>query len=528
MTTIDHPDQRSDRAIREPAGDGGLRGKRILIVQQRGWAPKMGHVIAKKLQEEGAILAAYTVKKSSDHFVRTQKEVRYEQILSYEALMDSLDGMEEPDISFAEIEKDLGLQTVWPMLCTERTLVWDYGKKWYYGYSQAKNDEFIRKYGKQLYLQMKELFASFKPDLVISPNIIFPPHIIAERLCAKRGINIMCVSESKIRGISVFNYRFDFSDGPFIRRIRALNEGRATSENLERAESYIEEFRSQFKSSQALDYIMKKRSRLSLRVAFRRLLGSFKKALSRPNWGSPNYVATLGPTTDYRPPHIILRDALMPTINAWRVQKLKFHSLDDIGSFIYYPLQLQPEAPLDNMAYLYNNQFEMARLVARCLPGDYTLVTKEHPGMLGRRGPKAYRRLMTTPNVKLLETDYPTRKVLERAGLVIGPGSTTMVEAAFLGIPAIQFGDHSLTETLPNVVRAGSFDQLAGLLAGHLKLDCTTPEYRRRLQNYVAAAFDTGFDFNYFGAWEQGEDFDIEALWRIYKPRILEAMEPAR
>ena len=133
----------------------------------------MGHVIAKKLQDEGAILAAYTVKKSSDHFIRTQKEVHYEQILSYEALMDSLDGLDEPDITYAEIEKDLGLQTVWPMLCTERTLVWDYGQKWYYGYSQAKSDDFIRKYGKHLYLQMKELFATFEPDLVISPNIIF-------------------------------------------------------------------------------------------------------------------------------------------------------------------------------------------------------------------------------------------------------------------------------------------------------------------------------------------------------------------
>ena len=319
--------------------------------------------------------------------------------------------------------------------------------------------------------------------------------------------------------------QFDFSDGPFIRRIRALNEGRATSENLERADRYIDEFRSQFKSSQALDYIMKKRNRLSLTAAARRLASSFKNALWAPHWGSPNYVATLGPTTDYQPPRIMLRDALMPTINAWRVQKLKFHSLDDVGLFVYYPLQLQPEAPLDNMAYLYNNQFEMARLIARCLPGDYSLVTKEHPGMLGRRGPKAYRRLMTTPNVKLLETDYPTRNVLERASLVIGPGSTTMVESAFLGIPAIQFGDHSLTEALPNVVRAGSFDQLAGLLARHLQAG-TTPEYRQTLRDYVAAAYDTGFDFNYFGAWEQGEKFDSEALWRIYKPRFLEAMDP--
>ena len=176
-------------------------------------------------------------------------------------------------------------------------------------------------------------------------------------------------------------------------------------------------------------------------------------------------------------------------------------------------------------SYLYNNQFEVARLIARCIPGDYSLVVKEHPGMLGRRGPKAYRKLMETPNVTLLNVDEPTSRVLAGASLMIGPGSTTMVEAAFLGIPAIQLGDHSFTELLPNVRKSTGFDGLATLVRSQLKLDCATESYRKRLRNYVAAAFDTGFTFNYFGAWEQGEDFDQDALWKIYRANIVAALE---
>jgi hypothetical protein len=214
-------------------------------------------------------------------------------------------------------------------------------------------------------------------------------------------------------------------------------------------------------------------------------------------------------------------------VNAWRVGKVKFDPLPSEGKYIYYPLQLQPEAPLDNMAYLYNNQFEVARLIARCIPGDYTLVVKEHPGMLGRRGPKAYRKLKATPNVTVVNVDESTNRVLERASMVIGPGSTTMVEAAFLGIPAIQLGDHHFTELLPNVKKADGYDNLAALVHRQLEFDCTTDSYRRRLRNYVAAAFDTGFTFNYFGAWEQGENFDEEALWTIYRANIVAALEKA-
>lgn len=57
-----------------------LKGKRILIFQQRGWALNIGHFLAKKLQAEGCRLAALTLKQTTHEFVLNQKEVNFEMI----------------------------------------------------------------------------------------------------------------------------------------------------------------------------------------------------------------------------------------------------------------------------------------------------------------------------------------------------------------------------------------------------------------------------------------------------------------
>ena len=52
------------------------------------------------------------------------------------------------------------------------------------------------------------------------------------------------------------------------------------------------------------------------------------------------------------------------------------------------PLQFQPEESIDVQAPRFNNMIELARQVAMSLPGDMTLIVKDHPGMFGFRNPK--------------------------------------------------------------------------------------------------------------------------------------------
>jgi len=65
-----------------------LKGKRILIFQQRGWAKRVGHCLALKLQQEGCQLAALTLKKLAHKIITEQKTVNYEYIVNIDEIFE--------------------------------------------------------------------------------------------------------------------------------------------------------------------------------------------------------------------------------------------------------------------------------------------------------------------------------------------------------------------------------------------------------------------------------------------------------
>ena len=87
-----------------------LKGKRVLIFQQRGWAINIGHFLAKKLQAEGCRLAALTLKNTTHEFILNQKEVKYDLIISNdEVVSNPKKYLGEDDFSLKEICDSLGV-----------------------------------------------------------------------------------------------------------------------------------------------------------------------------------------------------------------------------------------------------------------------------------------------------------------------------------------------------------------------------------------------------------------------------------
>lgn len=230
---------------------------------------------------------------------------------------------------------------------------------------------------------------------------------------------------------------------------------------------------------------------------------------------------SLGATIDYKPPRIILRDFFANRRYKKFAQNFPYHPLEKLGKFIYFPLQFQPEATIDVQAPYFSNQLETARLVAMSLPGDYTLAVKEHPAMVGHRSPSYLDKFARTANVTLIDHRISSGEVFKQADLIVSPSSTSIAEAAFYNKPAIQLGDLGTTLKLPNVFKHSDMPTLPQKIKEVLKIDLQTPDYERRLENYVAAAYDTGFDFDYFGVWYHGEKEDLEKLWQIYRRGIL-------
>ena len=463
-------------------------------------------------------MAALTFKKSTHERIVHQTDAKYELIVSNDEVMGDPEKFLAGDtIPLSEICEGLGVESLWPLVYTLRNHVKSYKDKYYYGFKQNVSDEGITNYVMAVYKNIKQIFESFKPDLIIVPNFVALPHIMFNLYALKRGVPMMGVTDVKVRGYYIFNYQYQDTKGSFYDRVDELNEKRAETENRENARKYIREFREKFKEPTYMELFQEEPKNIWQKIKHE--ISPYVQ-IARWYYKKPiDVIKSTGITLDYRPPRIILRDHYCHKRYKRFTEKFNYYSFNKIKKFVYFPLQVQPEASIDVAAPYFSNQIEVARLAAMSLPDDYTLVVKEHPAMVGLRPPSYIEKIDRTANVKLIDYRISSEEVLRRADLVISPNSTTISEAAFLQVPTIQLGDLGTTLKLPNVFKHTDMPTLASKIKEVLKVNLKTDEYERRLENYVAAAFDEGMKFNYFEAWERGTE-DLEKLWVFYKKEM--------
>ena len=494
-----------------------LKGKRVLIFQQRRWGKTIGYFLAQKLQGEGAKVAAITLKRSTHEFTAHQTDVHYDLIIGNDEIMSNpkkyLQGERYP---LQEICDALGVHSIWPLVMTLRNHVRSYKDKYYYSFRQNVLDEEIVFYVMAVYKYIKIIFKEFKPDIILTPNFVSLPHIMFNLFFEKQGIPMLGVTDSKIVGYNIFTESFQDDKGSFYNRVEVLNSDKEETINRESAKKYISEFRESFKPHYAL-----KENRKSFLQALKHELLPYKQVLRWYIKGpSKDVLESTGITIDYRPPRIILRDHYANKRYKKFMDNYNYYPFEKIDKFVYFPLQFQPEATIDVLSPYFSNQIETARQVAMSLPDDYVLVVKEHPGMVGLRPPSYLEKIARTPNIKLIDYRISGEEVLKKSALVVSPSGTTIAEAAFLRKPVIQLGNLGTTLKLPNVFKHTDTATLSAKIKEVLNINLNTAEYERRLENYVAAVYDIGFNVNYQQAWKKGEKDVLESLWGIYKKEI--------
>ncbi len=494
-----------------------LKGKKIFIFQQRKWGPHIGHHLAKKLQQEGCILGAITLKRSTHKFTTEQKDVKYEYLWSNDEIMSEpkkyLNGF---DVSLEEICKSLNISTLWPSIYSLRLHVKSYKDKFYFGFKQNISDEDIVDYVKVLYKYIVDTFNKFKPDLIIAPNFVTLPHLMFYYYAKRKGIKMIGVSDSKVQGYNIFIHDPFESSGRLNDRVKELNNGLATSKNIDKARKYIQEFRKEFKKPDYAEEAVKK----SLYKKIRHEFSPYRNIFKWYTKNQINYVKVYGVTPDYCPPFYILRDFYKAKAYRKAADRFSYCDLDNIEKFIYFPLQCQPEATIEVQSAFFSNQIEISRLVAMSLPDDYTLVVKEHPDMVGLRPLSYLKKIARTPNIKLIDYRISSEKVIKKCSMIISPNSTSLAEAAFYKKPGIQLGDLGITLLFPNVVKYSNMPTLSNRITEHFKSDFYNNDYEKKLENYVAAVFDVGFNFNYVGVWERNEKENLDILWKYFKTEI--------
>lgn len=503
-----------------------LKGKRVLIFQQRGWGKSIGRFLAHKFYEEGCKLAAITSKSTTHDLIVRQTDAKYDLIMSHDEIISRPDKFLAGDTySLEEICRELGIDSVWPIVQSSRMHVKTYKDKFYYGFKQNVPDEKIIEYVRAVYKCVKIVFEKFKPDVIISPNFVSLYHIFFNLYGKKHGVPMFAVTDTKIRGVFMFSYSYQDDSGLFFDRLNELNGG-AESKSRELAKKYIAEFRKEFKIPLDNERFAKKRKKKTLWQWIRHEGSPYYQSLKWILGKRPvNPLESTGINVDYRPPKIMLRDHYCKKLYRYRANNFPYYDLSSIKEYVYFPLQFQPEATIDVTAPFFNNQIETARLVAQSLPDDYTLVVKDHPEMAELRASSYLEKVARTPNVKLIDYRIPTKIILERASLVVSPNSTTIIEASLLKKPVIQLGDLGTSQMLPGVVKHTNMRTLSEKIKEALLVDTNNTEYERRLENFVASAYDTGFDVDYFGAWESGRKDEYDAIWNAYKKEVCRVLK---
>lgn len=500
----------------------GFKNKKILIFQQRRWGMNIGHPLAMRLSQEGCKFAAITFKRSTHNFILEQTDVKYELIHSNDDVMtDPVGYLGDDRFSLEEICHNLGIDSIWPIVMSLRNHVRSYGKKYYYSFKKNVSDEQTIEYVQAVYKYIKNIFDEFNPDVILTPNFVALPHIMFNLYAKQKGVPMIGVTDCKVRGLYIFSYSYKDDQGPFYDRVAKLNSGLVTSDNLDRAKEYVRQFKEKFILP---TYAEKSKEKKSLLRIIRHELSPYYHSarwfIKRPI----NVVPSLGITADNRPPRIILRDHYAQKSYRSFMNSFKYYPLNNVGKYFYFPLQFQPEATIDVAAPYFSNQIETARQVAMSLPDDYTLVVKEHPAMVGLRPPSYIEKVSHLVNVKVIDYRISSEEVLKGAAGIISPNSTTIAEAAFLKKPVVQLGDLGTTLLLPNVRRCTDMTKLTTVLKEILQSSINEDDYDKKLLNYVAAAFDTGFDVDYINIWERGNSTEMEKLWQIYKKEIIFAI----
>jgi CDP-glycerol glycerophosphotransferase (TagB/SpsB family) len=179
------------------------------------------------------------------------------------------------------------------------------------------------------------------------------------------------------------------------------------------------------------------------------------------------------------------------------IDKNFLRQIPDELSFIFLPLQQEPERSLLIGAPDYVNQIKTVEYVSKCIPKNYLLFVKEHPTQGPGRGWRKisdYQTMQNNPKVRLVHPSIPANEIIAKSKLVISVSGTLALESAFFNKPSITFADNDYT-LISSISRLESKNELRGLIEDSLD--------KKIEPSYVGKYFDileeNSFVFDYLG-----------------------------
>ncbi len=186
--------------------------------------------------------------------------------------------------------------------------------------------------------------------------------------------------------------------------------------------------------------------------------------------------------------------------------RLATTDLDDLAgkTFVYYPLQKEPEATIMQAAPECLSQHATILAVARDLPAGVLLAIKENTSAIGRRPASFYDQIAALKNVILLRPDTSSIEAIKRAAATVTIAGTASMEAAILGKPALTFSEHIKWGFLPHARVVRSESELPALLRWAVSGPFDADQAREDGARFLTALKKSSMNLEGFGRDKKG------------------------
>ena len=118
---------------------------------------------------------------------------------------------------------------------------------------------------------------------------------------------------------------------------------------------------------------------------------------------------------------------------------VRINSLDELPEkFIFFPLQISPEASLNVRFPFFKDQIRFIDLIRYNMPEDYKLIIREHPVIFKRgvqtdRDFKFYNKISKLSGVRVTTMNINTIDLIQKSSLTVSISGTAVFEAFLLG-----------------------------------------------------------------------------------------------
>jgi len=364
---------------------------------------------------------------------------------------------------------------------------------------QKKSRAYQRRLIAGTYTIYKEYLLKNRPDVILFPIIEMYDSFILYHLSKELSIPPCVYVHARNFGVSFF------SSSIYEYLPRWADQAKVPDELVKKAASFIEDFRAgKVANFLSIAYQPGPEEVIHEPYIEKRLLHKGKSLLIRI---LSNVFVSLRRKRMYEP-HLadkytvvhLMKIQFLPLTLWWRrikgsVSKTLF-DIRDLGSlpekFVYYPLQLTPEASINIPAPFFVDQMRAVDHILNALPADHFLVVREHPHNLGNRPFGFYKALRKKANVLIADYSIPGLEIIKKAALTVSVTGTSCLEAFLLGKPSLHIGEAFFTPAI------NKSDTVSGAKSVFRQAMSVSEVPKEKITDLVSKVFYSGDDFLLF------------------------------